>query len=137
MKKINHIKLLDILLKENQYINKIPPFYLKCYRALSQTQPGEILTYKKLADLLESRAFRAVGNAMRNNDFPILIPCHRVVSKSGIGGYMGITSKLNKINSLDFLNKTLDLEINEFEFFSKLPSPIKTKLALLKFERIR
>ena len=38
------------------------------------------------------RAFRAVGNAMRSNPLPILVPCHRVVHKSGrLSRYSGGT----------------------------------------------
>ena len=43
----------------------------------------------------ESQVFHEVGwraYACRNNPFPIIIPCHRVVSKTGIGGYAGHTS---------------------------------------------
>lgn len=51
---------------------------------------GEIRTYGQLADAVGSpRAARAVGQAMRRNPLPLLIPCHRVVSASGIGGYSG------------------------------------------------
>ena len=30
---------------------------------------------------------RTVGVAMRRNPTPLIIPCHRVVSKTGLGGY--------------------------------------------------
>jgi len=49
---------------------------------------AETITYSELADRVNSGA-RAVANACRNNPFPGFIPCHRVVSKSGIGGFMG------------------------------------------------
>jgi methylated-DNA-[protein]-cysteine S-methyltransferase len=32
---------------------------------------------------------RAVGNANHVNPFPIVVPCHRVVASTGIGGYGG------------------------------------------------
>jgi methylated-DNA-[protein]-cysteine S-methyltransferase len=54
-----------------------------------QTIPvGETRTYSDVADALNSSA-RAVGNACRANPFVIIIPCHRVVSKTGLGGYDG------------------------------------------------
>jgi O-6-methylguanine DNA methyltransferase len=34
---------------------------------------------------------RAVGQALRRNPLPILVPCHRVVSAAGLGGYAGTT----------------------------------------------
>ena len=40
------------------------------------------------------RAARAVGRAMATNPFAILVPCHRVVAKGGLGGYLwGIEMK--------------------------------------------
>ena len=37
------------------------------------------------------RAMRAIGNANHVNPWPILVPCHRVVARHGIGGYGGGT----------------------------------------------
>ena len=51
---------------------------------------GEVRTYGELAKQLNSSA-RAVGNACRRNPIPIIIPCHRVVAKKGIGGFAGHT----------------------------------------------
>lgn len=51
---------------------------------------GETVTYGELAEMSGSpRAARAVGEAMRRNPIPIVIPCHRVVAVNGLGGYMG------------------------------------------------
>jgi methylated-DNA-[protein]-cysteine S-methyltransferase len=47
-----------------------------------------VLRYGELAKVLDSGA-RAVAAACRANPLPILIPCHRVVSHKGLGGYMG------------------------------------------------
>jgi methylated-DNA-[protein]-cysteine S-methyltransferase len=51
---------------------------------------GQTLTYSALARRINSGA-RAVANACRDNPFPVIIPCHRVVAVSGLGGYMGQT----------------------------------------------
>jgi len=48
---------------------------------------GQTVTYSGLAASLGSRAYRAVGNALARNPIPILVPCHRVVAKRGIGGF--------------------------------------------------
>lgn len=56
--------------------------------ALTEIPLGRVLTYSELADQLNSGP-RAVALACRNNPYPGIIPCHRVVSKSGIGGFMG------------------------------------------------
>ena len=50
---------------------------------------GIITTYGSLASLAgRPGAARAVGNAMRKNPLPIIIPCHRVVHSDGsLGGF--------------------------------------------------
>jgi methylated-DNA-[protein]-cysteine S-methyltransferase len=66
------------------------PFTRKVVEALLRTKPGERITYAELASKAGSPgAARAVGNVMRRNPFPIVIPCHRVVSREGLGGYSG------------------------------------------------
>ncbi|MCU7799494.1 MAG: MGMT family protein, partial [gamma proteobacterium symbiont of Lucinoma myriamae] len=65
-------------------------FQRKVWQALLEIPSGEVKTYGALAKELNSSA-RAVGNACRQNLFPVIVPCHRVVSASGIGGYAGDT----------------------------------------------
>ena len=60
------------------------------WNALRGLKCGQTATYGALATRIGSGA-RAVGGACRRNPVPILIPCHRVVSKTGCGGYMGST----------------------------------------------
>jgi methylated-DNA-[protein]-cysteine S-methyltransferase len=62
------------------------PFQRRVWQALCDIAPGVVLTYGQLAKQLGSVP-RAVGQACGANDFPIVIPCHRVVSSSGIGGF--------------------------------------------------
>ncbi|MCR8698959.1 methylated-DNA--[protein]-cysteine S-methyltransferase [Campylobacter ureolyticus] len=60
------------------------------YNALLKIPYGEVKTYKEIAKSINHpKAYRAVGNANSKNKIPIIIPCHRVVSNSGIGGYTG------------------------------------------------
>ena len=57
--------------------------------ALMRTIPdGATRTYGALAHDLQSGP-RAVAGACARNPIPILIPCHRVVGASGLGGYSG------------------------------------------------
>jgi len=56
--------------------------------ALVQIPAGECRRYGELAADLGSSP-RAVGNACRRNPTPLVVPCHRVVAASGIGGFMG------------------------------------------------
>lgn len=66
------------------------PFQRRVWRALGAIPSGTTLTYGQLAKKLETSA-RAVGGACRDNPVPIVVPCHRVVSAGGAGGFMGET----------------------------------------------
>jgi len=49
---------------------------------------GKCCTYAELARSCgRPRAYRAVGSALAKNPTPIVVPCHRVLSQDGIGGY--------------------------------------------------
>ena len=63
-------------------------FQKRVWNALRLIPAGETISYGELAAQLGSSA-RAVGNACRVNRLPVVVPCHRVVAKSGIGGFMG------------------------------------------------
>lgn len=65
-------------------------FRNQVWAELCQIPYGTTLTYATLAKKIGSAA-RAVGNACRDNPYPLVIPCHRVVSASGMGGYCGQT----------------------------------------------
>ena len=57
---------------------------------------GEVRTYKWVAKKIGNpKAYRAVGNVLNKNPFPLIIPCHRVVKASGsTGGFS--SGKANK-----------------------------------------
>lgn len=65
-------------------------FQQSVWNELIKIPLGETRTYGEIANTLNSSA-RAVGNACRKNPIQIIIPCHRVISASGIGGYAGKT----------------------------------------------
>jgi methylated-DNA-[protein]-cysteine S-methyltransferase len=52
---------------------------------------GKVSTYGRIAERLGNpNCARAVGNALANNPFPIVVPCHRVIRSDGSpGGYQG------------------------------------------------
>ena len=65
-------------------------FNEKVYALLRKVPKGKVTTYKALAEKLGTKAYRAVGQAMRCNPYAPMVPCHRVVSSDGsIGGFMG------------------------------------------------
>jgi len=50
---------------------------------------GEVRTYKQIAQILNTKAYRAVGTAIGKNPLPIIIPCHRVVkSDLSVGEFL-------------------------------------------------
>ncbi len=65
-------------------------FQQRVWRSIREIPVGETISYGELALRVGSGA-RAVANACRRNPLPILVPCHRVVSASGLGGYAGHT----------------------------------------------
>ncbi len=65
-----------------------PPFYGKVWREAMRIPPGEVRTYGQLAAAAGSpAASRAVGGAMAANPMPLVVPCHRVVAASSLGGF--------------------------------------------------
>ena len=65
-------------------------FQRDVWTALVAIPYGEVRTYGDVAlSVNRPRASRAVGNANHVNPYPILVPCHRVVASTGIGGYGG------------------------------------------------
>jgi len=63
-------------------------FQTKVWQALLRIPCGATLTYGELAKQLHTSA-RAIGNACRANPIAIIIPCHRIVAQSHMGGYGG------------------------------------------------
>jgi len=76
-------------------------FNEQCYDLLMQIPKGKVTTYKLIAEALNTKAYRAVGNAMKNNPNVLTVPCHRVVNSNGyVGGYVnGIEKKVELLKS--------------------------------------
>ncbi|MBS1172185.1 MAG: cysteine methyltransferase [Proteobacteria bacterium] len=62
------------------------PFQQRVWRAIRAIPCGTTATYGALARGLGS-APRAVGQACGANPYPVVVPCHRVVSAAGVGGF--------------------------------------------------
>ena len=64
-------------------------FQIKVWEALLRIPPGGVVSYEDIARRIRApRAVRAVANAVAHNPVAWLIPCHRVIRKSGaLGGY--------------------------------------------------
>jgi methylated-DNA-[protein]-cysteine S-methyltransferase len=68
-------------------VYKGTPFQRRVWQAISAIPCGRVLTYGDIAAQIGSGP-RAVANACGANHLPLVVPCHRVVAKSGIGGFM-------------------------------------------------
>ena len=80
-------------------------FQKDVWNALLKVPYGRTISYSGLADASgHPQAVRAVGNAMRNNPIPIVIPCHRVIRSDGsIGGYalgLDLKTRLLKLEGI-------------------------------------
>jgi len=90
---------------------KLSPFSLKVYKVILKIPLGQVRTYKWVAKKIgKPKAFRAVGQVLKHNPLPLIIPCHRVVSSDKkIGGY--IWGKRIKKKILDYERKISKLMV--------------------------
>jgi methylated-DNA-[protein]-cysteine S-methyltransferase len=65
-------------------------FQRRVWAELANIPCGQVRTYGDIARQL-STSPRAVGNACRKNPIVVIVPCHRVVSQTGLGGFSGAT----------------------------------------------
>ena len=120
-------------------------FNQKCYEILKKVPKGRVTTYKEIARALNSKAYRAVGNAMNKNPYgyaisseavrnrhsvlrgdskrtrgSFLVPCHRVVKSNGeVGGFASGTKnkiKLLKAEGIKIKNNKIDLKRYLYKF---------------------
>jgi O-6-methylguanine DNA methyltransferase len=68
-------------------------FEERVWKLMESIPKGKVTTYGLIARKLNTKAYRAVGNACRRNPYAPRVPCHRVVRSDGtIGGFGGRTS---------------------------------------------
>jgi methylated-DNA-[protein]-cysteine S-methyltransferase len=83
-------------------MEQVPAFNRRVYDLARTIAPGETLTYGDIATRLGDKLLsRAVGKALGENPFPIVIPCHRVLAANGkTGGFSangGVTTKFRML----------------------------------------
>lgn len=61
-------------------------FQRRVWDQIASIQSGQTCSYGEIAHALDADA-RAVGQACGDNRYPLVIPCHRVVAASGLGGF--------------------------------------------------
>ena len=84
---------------------------------------GKVTTYKEIGKALHGRGqvYRAVGRALKENKYPVVIPCHRVVCSDGsIGGYSrGVRKKISLLKKEGIVvknNKVVDFKKKLLKF---------------------
>jgi methylated-DNA-[protein]-cysteine S-methyltransferase len=84
-------------------LSDLTPFGRALLDALRSVPCGETVTYGELAALAgRPGAARAAGTFCARNRFAVIVPCHRVVSATGLGGYGSL--------GLDYKRRLLELE---------------------------
>ena len=95
-------------------------FNQKCYDLLILIPKGKVTTYKEIARALNSKAYRAVGNAMNKNENAPKVPCHRAVGSNGnlVGYAYGIENKIKLLEKegVKIINNKIDLKKYFFSF---------------------
>ena len=77
-------------------------FCKNVYKIVKNIPYGEVRTYGWVAKAIgKPKAARAVGQALKRNPFPIIIPCHRVVGVNNIGGFTGKVDLKKKLLTLE------------------------------------
>jgi methylated-DNA-[protein]-cysteine S-methyltransferase len=84
-------------------MQRVPQFNQRVYSVARTITFGTTLSYGEIAEQLGGRSVaREVGEAMGQNPFPIIVPCHRVMASGGkLGGFSaagGVTTKIRLLN---------------------------------------
>ena len=64
------------------------------------------ITYSQFSNEFKLGSARSIGNALSKNPLPVFVPCHMVVSKQGLGGFMGSQNPEN----INLKNKLISFE---------------------------
>ena len=82
-------KNVEIVTKDFDVVTKdLTPFTRLVLKNVCRISFGHTITYGELAQMLGNpKAVRAVASALGRNPLPVIIPCHRVVAASSLGGY--------------------------------------------------
>jgi len=97
--------------------NACKSFYERCYDLLLKIPKGKVTTYKKMAEALDIKAYRVVGQVMNRNPNFVTVPCHRVVKSNGeVGGYAGGSARKIELLREEGVEVSENGQINLSEF---------------------
>jgi len=96
----------------------VTKFQKRVYEKLQQVPKGKVTTYKELAKAVKSKAYRAVGTAMKKNPFAPKVPCHRVINSDGyVGNYTapgGINKKIELLRKEGVIVQNHYIDLNKY-----------------------
>ena len=107
---VRHTQALPVILKGTN-------FQLKVWQALLKIPAGAVVSYDDVAALIgQPGAARAVGNAVARNPVGYVIPCHRVIRKTGLlGKYHWGTVRKKAILGWEASQRYAEVEANDLE----------------------
>lgn len=93
----------------NEVTEGLTEFTRCVLRGVCRVPRGHVVTYAELAKMIgRPNAVRGVASALGRNPLPVIIPCHRVTAKNGLGGYAFGLHVKRKL--LDFESETIKFE---------------------------
>lgn len=95
---LGEIRTLDLPVD----LSHVTAFQRRVLEETRRVPRGQVSTYAEIARRIgQPKAVRAVGQALRRNPIPIVVPCHRVVASDGtLGGYGGNLRDQRKLDLL-------------------------------------
>jgi O-6-methylguanine DNA methyltransferase len=81
-------EIIRVLSKYKPAFDGTTDFRRKVWKRLMKIPPGKTMTYSEIAAAVGNpKAARAVGSAVGANPLLLVVPCHRVVAKNGLGDF--------------------------------------------------
>jgi methylated-DNA-[protein]-cysteine S-methyltransferase len=98
-------------------MGRVPAFDRRVYEVARAIPPGQTLTYGEVAARLgDPGAARDVGQALGQNPFALIVPCHRVVAAGGkTGGFSATGGVATKLRLLEIERARLTGEPTLFD----------------------
>ena len=91
-------------------------FNERVYEIVKKIPKGKISTYKNVAEALNCKAYRAVGNALNKNPFSPIVPCHRIICSNGfVGGFAsGVKNKIKMLRKEGIFVEDGKIELSKY-----------------------
>ena len=107
------------MIKMELDFSKMTEFQKKVLSITKKIPKGKVATYGLIAEIIGNKSYRAVGNALNKNPYPIKIPCHRVVKSDGkVGGFAKGTEYKEKL----LRNEQIEIHNGKIELHKYLVS---------------